>query len=160
MRNTNLTFFIIALLTLGACSEKCDEPDIQYINGLHLELQNGGSNGFTPEELDAIYFVRYIPFSEPLIADTLLSNGYFPDGPGKFTINDNFPFFNDQSPYYTVYGYMIIDPTTGFVANIEDITLAGQYDGDCGYTNTNKIFTLDGDTIDVSGLDTYYPITR
>lgn len=145
---------------LGACSEKCDEPDIQYINGLHLKLQNGGDNGFSPEELDAIYFVRYIPFSEPLIADTLMANGYFPEGPGKFTINDKFPFFNDQSPYYTVYGYMIIDPTTGYVANIEDIKLAGQYDGDCGYTNTKKIFTLNVDTIDVSGLETYYPLTR
>jgi len=160
MKKTNLTFFIIALLTLGACSEKCDEPDVQYINGIHLELQNGGDNGFSQEELNAIFFVRYVPFSEPIIADTLYANGYFPEGPGKFTINDRYPFYNDQSPYYTVYGYMIIDPTTGFVANIEDIKLTGHYDGDCGYVNTRKTFTLNMDTIDVSGLDSYYVLTR
>ena len=36
----------------------------------------------------------------------------------------------------------------------------GEYDGDCGYFNTKKRFTLNGDTIDVSGSQEFTPLTR
>ncbi len=160
MKTQTILFSVFATILFCSCTEKCEEPDIQSINALHFELQNGGDNGFTADELDAIYFVRYIPFSEPLIADTLYSNGIYPLGEGRFLINDRFPFNNDQSPYYTVYGYLVVDPTTGYVANIENIELGGAYDGDCGYTNTLKRFSLDGDTIDVSGSQEFIPLTR
>lgn len=155
-----LLLFIITTLGFNACSEKCDEPDIGAINGLYFELQQGGENGFTPEELNQIYFVRFIPFSEPLIADTFYAQGSYPLGLGKFVINDSYPFRNEQSPYYTVYGYQVVDPVTSFAANIENIKLGGQYDGDCGYDNTLKTYTLNGDSVDMSGSMAYYPITQ
>lgn len=154
-----ISLFLVAF-AFSACTEECDEPDIQAINALYFELQNGGENGFSPEELDAVFFVRFIPFSEPLIADTLYPNGLYPNGEGRFFINDTYPFTNDQSPYYTVYGYMVVEPTTGYVANIENIELGGEYDGDCGYNNTLKKFTVNNDTIDVSGSQAFFPLTR
>ncbi|NEN24449.1 hypothetical protein G3O08_13135 [Cryomorpha ignava] len=160
MKKTSILLLVLAALSFGACSEKCEEPDIQAINALYFELQNGGDNGFSAEELDAIFFVRFIPFSEPLIADTLYPNGIYPEGEGRFLINDSYPFNNDQSPYYTVYGYMVVEPTTGYVANIENIELGGEYDGDCGYINTRKRYTVNGDTIDVSGSQVFVPLTR
>ena len=42
-----LLLFLIAALGFNACSEKCDEPDIEAINGLYFELQQGGEGGFT-----------------------------------------------------------------------------------------------------------------
>lgn len=160
MKRIIQTFCIIAFLAICACTEKCDEPDIDYINGLQFELLDHGDAGFSTGALDSIYFVRYIPFSEPLIADTAFPEGFYSDGDNKFTINDNYPFFNDQSPYFTTFGYMVIDPTTGFVANIYDIHLSGMYDGDCGYINTGKTFILNNDTIDVSGSNAYVLITK
>lgn len=160
MKRRNYILLILATIAFSACTKKCEEPDIQAINALYFELQNGGEDGFNSDELNAIYFVRFIPFSEPLIADTLYANGLFPDGEGKFHINDTYPFTNDQSPYYTVYGYLVVEPTTGFVANIENIELGGEYDGECGYTNLKKRFTLDGDTIDVSGSQSFVQLTR
>src|SRR5690606_1861369 len=160
MKKRKYLLLTLTVLTFGACSEKCEEPDIQAINAIYFELQNGGENGFSAEELDAVYFVRYIPFSEPLIADTLIPNGFFPEGEGRFLINDTYPFNNSQSPYFTVYGNLVVEPTTGYVANIENIELKGEYDGDCGYFNTKKRFTLNGDTIDVSGSQEFTPLTR
>lgn len=160
MKKTILTLCTFVLLATFACTEKCDEPDIDYINGLHFELLKHGDSGFSSGALDSIYFVRYIPFSEPLIADTAYPQGYYPDGGTRFTLNDKYPFYNDQSPYFTIYGYMVIDPTTGFVANITDIKLEGEYDGDCGYINTFKSFVLNNDTIEASGADGFVLITK
>ncbi len=160
MNRRILFLFLIATLGFNACSEKCAEPDIQAINGLYFELQQDGENGFTTEELNQIYFVRFIPSSEPLIADTFYTQGNYPLGLGKFVINDTYPFRNDQSPYYTIYGYQVVDPVTSFAANIENIDLGGQYDGDCGYDNTLKTYTLNGDSVDMSGSMAYYPITQ
>lgn len=160
MKKRNFLLVALSALCFSACTEECDEPDIQAINALYFELQNGGENGFTAEELDAVFFVRFIPFSEPLIADTLYTNGNYPEGEGKFLINDTYPFNNDESPYYTVYGYMVVEPTTGYVANIENIDLGGEYDGDCGYINTQKRYTINGDSVDVSGSQVFVPLTR
>jgi hypothetical protein len=159
MRNLLYIFFALCL-GITACTGECEEPDIQAINALYFELQQGGEGGFTDEELDAVYFVRFVPFSQPLIADTFYAQGNYPLGEGRFLINDQYPFFNQEAPYFTSYGYMVVDPITGYVGNIENIDLEGEYDGDCGYENLRKKFTFNGDTVDFGGSQDYYLISK
>jgi hypothetical protein len=159
MKNFNFLLLIFAFLLIAvSCSEECDEPDIQAINALYFELDQS-SEGFSAEAVDQIYMVRFVPFSEPLVADTVYLNGNYPSGKGRFYINDEFPFVNNQSPYFTIYGYMVVDPTTGYVGSIENIELKGEYDGDCNYNNLTKQFTFNGDTLDFGGSQEYYLIT-
>ncbi len=151
---------IPSILMLFSCSPECEEPDIMDINSLKFQLDIDGENGFFSFELHHVYLVRFVPFSEPLVADTVYLNGVFPDGPGMFSINDEFPFLNPGSPYYPVYGYQVVDPSTGYVATIDNIELKGEYDGDCGYQNIQKSFVINGDTVDMGGTDTYYLISQ
>lgn len=160
MKIQKLLLLSFAILAFTACEEKCEEPDIQAINALYFELKQGGEDGFTPEELDQIYFIRFVPFSEPLIADTLYTYGSYPEGEGKFLINDTYPFRNEQSPYYTVYGYMVKDLGSNYTDTIQNIELGGRYDGDCGYDNILKKYTVNGDTVDMSGSQEPYLLTR
>jgi len=160
MRIFNSIFFLFVLLVLLSCEEKCDEPDIEKINSLYIELKQGGSDGFFEDELNSIYFVRYVPNSNPFVADTAYPNGFFPEGEGKFLINDTYPFRNETPPYWVVFGYEIVDPTTEFSTRIQDIELEGMYDGDCGYTNIKKTFTVDSQLVDMSGSQDYFLITR
>jgi len=159
MKNSRFLLVILLFpLLIYSCSEKCDEPDIQSINALYFELDQS-DEGFTEEAIDQIYVVRFVPFSEPLVADTVYLNGNYPSGSGRFYINDEFPFVNRQSPYFTIYGYMVIDPTTGYVGTVENIELKGEYDGDCNYDNLTKRFTFNGDSLDFGGSQEYYLIT-
>lgn len=162
MRTLSTYFFLSVLLftLLNSCVEDCDEPDVLRINSLAFELKQGGEDGFSQEALNGIYYVRYVPSTEPLVADTLFANGAFPEGNGRFLINDQFPFRNDQSPYFNVYNYIVVDPTSDFAADIEFIVLGGFYDGECGYTNTKKQFVLDGDSLDLAGSTDFYLLTR
>lgn len=149
---------IMTFAFLVACSKKCDEPDIQAINALYFELDQS-AEGFGQESLDEIFIVRFVPFSEPLLADTVFLNGNYPSGNGRFYINDEFPFVNRQSPYFTIYGYSIVDPVTGYGASIENIELEGEYDGECDYINVSKKFTFNSDTVDLGGSRAYYLVT-
>jgi len=160
MRLFNSIFLLFVLTALFSCEEKCDEPDIEAINSIYIELKQGGSDGFSEEELDSIYFIRYVPNSNPLVADTAYIDGFFPDGEGKFSINDTYPFRNETPPYWVVFGYEIIEPTSEFSTRIQDIELGGMYDGECGYTNVKKTFTVDSVPVDMSGSQDFYLITR
>jgi len=151
---------LMLLLVFAACSKECDEPDIQAINALYFELKEGGDDGFSEKALDELYIVRFVPFSEPLVADTVYLQGNYPSGRGRLFINDEFPFINNQSPYYTIYGYLIIDPTTGYVGSVENIELKGEYDGDCGYNNLEKKFTFNGEEVDMGGTEDFYLVTQ
>jgi hypothetical protein len=152
-------FILIGLTGLFfGCSEECDDPNIAAINALYFELDQS-ENGFTDEALDQIFIVRFVPFSEPLVADTVYLNGNYPSGRGRFFINDEFPFVNNQSPYFTIYGYQVVDPTTSYGGNIENIMLEGEYDGDCGYNNIAKQFTFNGEEVDMGGTQDFYLIT-
>jgi hypothetical protein len=156
MKNfSSLSVLLLAVAFFSACSKKCDEPDIQAINALYFELDQS-SDGFTPEALDEIFIVRFVPFSEPLLADTVYLDGIYPSGSGRFYINDEFPFVNSQSPYYTIYGYIIVDPTTSYGGVVENISLEGEYDGDCDYDNIAKRFTFNTDTVDMGGTQDFY----
>jgi hypothetical protein len=160
MKNRLLFLLSLAIVTLVSCTEKCDDPDVQRINSLFFELKQGGDDGFTPEQLDSIYYVRFVPFSDPLIADTVFTEGFYPEGEAKFLINDNFPIPNQQAPYYPVYYYEIIEPTSGFSTIISDIELQGSYLGECDYENTLKAFKVDGDSINMPGSMDFYLLTR
>ncbi len=160
MKQFLVPILLFSLTLATSCTEQCDEPDVQAINALYFELQQGGEDGFSPVELDQIFYVRFIPFSEPLIADTFYPGGFFPLGEGRFYINDAYPFLNDQSPYFTVYGYQVVDLLSGYVANIENIGLEGQYDGECDYFNLKKEFTFNLDTVDRGGSVDFYPISK
>lgn len=160
-RMKNFLSLTTLLLTLGlfsACSKNCEDPDVQAINALYFELDQS-SDGFTSEALEEIFIVRFVPFSEPLLADTVFLNGNYPSGKGRFYINDDFPFVNNQSPYFTIYGYMIIDPTTSYGGVVENISLEGEYDGDCGYDNIVKRFTFNTDTVNMGGTQNFYLVT-
>ncbi len=158
------TQFFYSLLAIGflaiSCAKECDEPDIQRINSLYFELKQGGSDGFDEDEIDELYFVRYVPNSEPLIADTFYTGGVFPEGGTKFLINDEYPFRNNEAPYYVVYGYEIVVESDGYATIIEEIELGGEYDGDCGYTNTKKAFKLNGEDFDQAGSQEFVLITK
>ncbi len=153
-------FLLFGLLFFLGCAEECDEPNISEINSLRFQLDVGGVNGFFEGELQWVYIVRFVPFSDPLVADTLYLDGFFPEGEGKFMINDEFPFINTGSPYYPVYGYQVVDPSTEYVATIQNIKLRGEYTGDCDYINHEKSFTINGDTVDMAGSDEYYLISQ
>lgn len=157
---SNSIFILFVLLGLYSCEEKCDEPDIERINSIYIELKQGGSDGFTEDELNNIYFVRYVPNSNPLVADTSYPNGFFPEGEGRFLINDSYPFRNEEPPYWVVFGYEIIEPNSGFSTRIQDIELDGMYDGDCGYNNIKKTFTVDSVPVDMSGSQEFYLVTK
>jgi len=159
MKRFNTFICLVALSTaFFGCSEDCDEPDIAAINALYFELDRG-PDGFSEEALDEVFIVRIIPFSDPLVADTVFLQGNFPSGRGRFFINDEFPFVNTQSPYFTIYNYLVVDPTTSFGANIETIELEGEYDGDCGYNNIAKRFTYNGVEMDMGGSQEFFLIT-
>jgi len=160
MRIFNSIFLLFVLSALFSCEEKCDEPDIESINSIYIELKQGGSDGFSEEELDSIYFVRYVPNSNPLVADTAYPDGFFTDGESKFRINDTYPFRNETPPYWVVFGYEIIEPMSGFSTRIQDIELEGMYDGECGYTNVKKTFTVDSQLVDMSGSQEFYVVTK
>lgn len=151
---------VFSALLSGACSKECNEPDIQKINALYFELKKGGEDGFTQEQLDSAFIVRFVPFSQPLIADTMYLYGKYTDGDGRFFINDEFPFLNYQSPYFPTFGYMVVDPLTGFVGTIENIDLKGEYDGDCHYENLDKNFTYNGEPYNYGGSEEYFLITN
>jgi len=154
-------YSILAIAVIFAgCTEKCEEPDISRINSVYIELKEGGEDGFTDAELDSIIIVRYIPFSAPLVADTLVTNGDFPEGDNKFLINDEYPFVNATPPYYVVYGYEIIETSSLFSTRIEGIELEGVYDGECDYMNVEKTFLVDSNEVDMSGSTDFYQITR
>lgn len=153
-----LTVIVSAAVIFSACSKKCDDPDVQAINALYFELDQG-PGGFTDEALDEIFIVRFVPFSEPLLSDTAFLEGNYPSGRGRFYINDEFPFVNRQSPYFTIYGYTIVDPTTSYGGVIENIELVGEYDGDCDYNNISKRFTFNNDSIDMGGTQDFYLVT-
>ena len=160
MKFSSLLFFCLVLFGLSNCTERCEEPDIERINSLFFELKQGGDDGFSSEELDSVYFVRFVPFSDPLIADTIFPNGFYPEGEGRFLINNSFPISNQQAPYYPVYSYQIIEPTSNFTTVVGDITLQGAYLGDCDYENTLKAFKVDGDSINMPGSMDFYLLTR
>lgn len=149
------------LIALASCEKPCDEPDIDRLNGLKLELPTKGEDAFTEEELADLMFVRYVPFSDPLIGDTFFVNGNnLVEGPGKFIINDAFPFTNETSPYFVTYNYIIEGFTAAFFAEIENITLKGEYTGDCDYINEQKSFILNGDSIDLGGQEDFFELQR
>jgi len=160
MKLFNSIFSVIVLLALASCEQKCDEPDIERINSVHIQLKEGGSDGFTEGELNDIFFIRYVPNSNPLVADTSYPNGFFPEGDGRFLINDSYPFRNEEPPYWVVYGYEIVEPNSGFRTRIQDIELEGMYDGDCGYNNIKKTFTVDSIPVDMSGSQDFYVVTK
>lgn len=154
--------FLTAIVTIlfSGCAKECDEPDIQHLNSLFFELKQGGEDGFDIKELDEVYFVRYVQLSDPLIADTFYTGGTYPEGKAKFIINDVYPFVNSQSPYFVVYGYQVVVESSGFTTNIENIELLGEYNGDCGYTNTKKAFDLDGEAVDRAESTDFLLITK
>lgn len=160
MKASIILFSAVAALFLTSCVDECDEPDVQRLNSLFFELKQDGEDGFTPEELDEVYFVRYVQKSEPLIADTFYTEGSYPEGEGRFVINDTYPFVNNQSPYFVVFGYQVVVESAGYTANIENIELLGEYDGDCGYTNTQKAFDLDGEAMDMAGSTEFLELTK
>lgn len=160
MKASILLLSALVAFLFSSCAKECDEPDIQRLNALFFELKQGGDDGFSSEELDEVYFVRYVQESDPLIADTFYTEGVFPEGIAKFIINDTYPFSNAQSPYYVVFGYQIVVESSGFTSNIENIELLGEYDGDCGYNNTQKAFDLDGEAMDRAGSMEFLQITK
>lgn len=157
---TTVVAVVIALL-LSGCKDICDEPDIDRINGLKFQLEVEGPNAWTKPELADLMFVRYIPFSDPLIGDTVMINGNnFLEGPGRFIINDFFPFRNANAPYFVTYDYIIEGFTAAFFAQIEGIKLRGQYTGDCDYVNLQKSFFLNGDSLDMGGSEEFLLLPR
>ncbi len=154
-------FILPFILSLLACEGPCEEPDIDRLNGLHFALPTEGEDAFTEEELADLMFVRFIPMTVPLVADTLFVDGnLLEEGPGKFIINDFFPFRNANAPYFVIYSYAIEGFTAAFYAEIENITLQGEYDGECDYFNTQKSFFLNGDSIDMGGTTDFLELPR
>lgn len=155
------SLFVCAVIGLSACKEVCDEPDIDRINGLKLALPVEGPDAFTEQELADLIFIRYVPFSDPLIADTVFVNGNtLVEGPGRFIINDFFPFRNATAPFFVTYHYIIEGFTAAFFAEIENIQLRGAYDGECNYTNLQQSFFLNGDSLDLGGSEDFFELPR
>lgn len=154
-------FLFVAAIAVVSCDKVCDEPDINRLNGLKFQLPVEGPDAFTEEELADLMFVRYVPFSEPLVGDTIFVDGNnLIEGPGRFIINDDFPFTNASAPYFVIYDYIVEGFTAAFFVQIESIVLKGEYTGDCEYFNEQKSFFLNGDSIDLGGQEEFFVLPR
>lgn len=162
MKTTLFSCFLFVLfIAVTSCEKKCDEPDIDRLNGLRFQLPVEGPDAFTEEELADLMFVRYVPFSDPLVGDTIFVDGNnLIEGPGRFIINDDFPFTNASAPYFVTYDYAVEGFTAAFFVQIERIVLEGEYTGDCDYINEQKSFFLNGDSLDLGGQEDFYELPR
>jgi len=156
-------FLLFGVAVLAACTEICDAPPIDNLNALYLEFKKDGENGFTEEERNSFYMVRYYQVpgdSLTFPADTVFYFGNFYESDNRFRISNGIPFQND-SIFYVRYNYGLFfesDSTLSYL--ISQINLRGKYTGNCAYENQEKTFLLNGSFVDRSGSTSYYQITK
>lgn len=155
---------LVSIAAFAACTEVCDEPPVDDLNALYLELKKDSVDGFTQAELDSCFLVRYFDvFNDSLTFpdDTVFYYGNFHEGSeNRIRISNGTPFEND-SLFYVRYNYGIFfrtDSTLQYL--ITDIDLKGEYIGDCDYENVTKTFRLNDELVNRSGNQEYYQITK
>lgn len=155
---------MVGIAGWSACTEICDEPPVDDLNALYLELKTEGDGSFTEEERDGFYLVRYLIVPGDSLTypeDTVFYYGNFHDGSNnKIRLSNGTPFVND-SLFYVRYNYgMFTDADSTFQKVITDIDLKGAYLGECEYENQVKTFRLNDQLVDRSGNTDYYEITK
>lgn len=161
----NIKFLsLLAVVWMAGCAEVCDEPPIDDLNALYLELKVDGDDGFSEDERASCFIVRYFDVVNDSLTfpdDTVFYNGNFHDGSdNRIRLSNGTPFEND-SLFYVRYNYGIFfesDSTLELL--ITDIDLRSRYVGECGYENVQKTFRLNGEWVDRSGSQAYYEITK
>jgi hypothetical protein len=156
-------FFIIFTFSLAACEKPCKEPDTDAINAIYLEFKLGGENGYTNEELNQAYIVRYFATEADTIlpVDTIFLNGKFYNGSSnKLRISNDFPIKNPLQPYWVSYDYTIQNPEETFIIEIKDIDIKGTYTGDCVYENQQKSYTVNDSLFNRTNNTDYLLIDR
>jgi len=157
MMRLSLIVGTLALLGLS-CTKICDEPDVNGINALPFKFKTDGNDGFSQDEINSAYMVRYlIAFGDSLTfpKDTLSLNGR-----KDFRLTNYDPFRNDSIGYVR-YNYAIRfenNDTLGYV--ITQIKLKGQYTGECAYENQMKRFTWNGQAQDITEFSNPFLITK
>lgn len=151
------------MAVFAACTEICDEPPIDDLNALYLEFKKDGESGFSEEERDSFYIVRYYQVPGDSLtwpADTVYYFGNFYESDNRFRISNGIPFQND-SLFYVRYNYGLffdVDSLLSYI--ITDINLSGKYTGNCAYENQEKTFLLNGNFVDMSSNTDYYQISK
>lgn len=154
---------VLFLTVMAACTEVCDEPPIDDINALYLEFKKDGEDGFTEEELETFYLVRYFQVPGDSLTfpdDTIHYYGNFYEADNRFRISNGIPFSND-SLFFVRYNYgMFFESDTTQQVLLTDITLRGEYIGDCEYENKEKTFRINGDLVNQTASTDYIQITK
>ena len=156
-------FFIIVLILFSSCDKPCPNPETDSVNGIYLEFQVGGEDGYTNEELNLAYVVRYFANDADTIlpVDTIFLDGKFYDGSSnKLRISNDFPITNPVQPYWVSYDYTIQNPEETFIIEIKNIDVKSTYEGECIYKNEKKFFTVNDSLFDRTGNIDYLIINR
>lgn len=162
-------FLFFLCVFLVSCEKPCEDPGVDSINSIYLKLKSGGENGFTQEELNSTYLVRYLMGypTDSLNRDTT-SFVFYEGSSNRIRIGSEIPWKSIIPPYYTQYTYIITNTSTNRKDTITNIDLIGDYTGDCKYVNSQKQFIhkyiepssgeLRSDIIDMAGNVDYYVI--
>jgi hypothetical protein len=156
-------FAALGVLAFAACTEICDDPPVDELNALYLELKEGGDDGFSPEVLNSAFIVRYwiVPGdSLTFPQDTINAPAMFTNGLNRLRISNGIPFQND-SLFYPRYNYVVFsEADTTLELKITNIDLESGYIGECEYENRIKTFDLNGTPVNQSKSTDYYLITQ
>lgn len=151
------------MLSLPSCTEICDAPDIDLINAIFLKLDTSEVDGFSEDELNSLYMVRYFRVEEADFDwphDTVFIYGNFYRSPSTIRLSNDHPFTND-SLFYPRYNYaLLFESDTLLEYRITNITLDSKYTGDCAYENMVKTFEMNGLTVNKSGTTDTHTITK
>jgi hypothetical protein len=163
LNNKHFLFLLLGTFFFTACEEPCTDPDTDYLNGIFLEFKLGGEDGYTNEELNEAYVVRYYAndVDTVLPVDTIFLNGIFYENTtNKLRLSNNFPIKNSIQPYWVIYDYTIQNPEQTFVIQIKNIDVKGNYTGDCIYENQLKTYTVNDSLFNRTGNSEYLLIDR
>ena len=165
LKNAVIAIGIVVLgaFSLHSCTEICDAPDVDRINAIFLKLDTSEVDGFSQEELDSLYMVRYFRVEEADFDwphDTVYFFGNFYQNPSTIRLSNDHPFTND-SLFFPRYNYAILFKSDTLLEyRITNITLDSKYIGDCAYENKVKTFDIDGVTVNKSGTTDTHSITK
>lgn len=155
---------MLSLIVLGGCKDNCDPPPVDDINALYLKFKTDGDNGFSEEERNSMYLVRYFDVpgdSLTFPSDTMRFFGNLYQGSNhKLRISNDIPFKND-SLFFVAYNYgFYFESDSTLKLSLTDISLRGKYVGDCAYENKEKTFKLNGQFVNRTANQDFYEISK
>lgn len=164
-RSTLLLSLVLAF-TLNSCKEECEPIDVDSLNAIYLQFDtSGGADSFDPSELDSVYMVRYQiaefdSFNFPVDTLNFYQDGFYRDD-YRIRLSREIPSsLGGGPPYYSDFMYRFLGRSQDFQVRLQGIRLDGGYVDDCTYDARLKQFTLNDDTLVVTGSKAYVPMFK